>query len=578
MNPCGDEPLSPFKCPKKPVDPHILAKYWYTSKDMALVIGKRIRDVSRFRDIVAVLARYGFGQVIDLLDLEERAIVRALVKERKGAQLDAPSRFAKVLEELGPTFIKLGQILSTRPDLLPDNWSQALQRLQDQVKPTDGDEIVGTIETELGDSIENLFSSFNRTPVAAASVAQVHEAFLKDGTRVAVKVIRPGIRNIIDSDMDILYVLAALSSRLPEAKIFNPRAAIQELDRAIHQELDLTRELLHIQRFKKNFEAMDWIVVPTPYSEFCGRSVLTTQFIDGVKFTNYEAVNCDRVILAQRGVACVLKMAFEDGFFHADPHPGNVLALTDNRIALLDTGMTGSLDRTARERIVGFLEAMIQDEPDKIAEALFAIGETSGPVDFSKFRRDVLHVYEDQLRGRSIQHVRIASVIKSFFEIANKHHLVVPSDYTLLIKALVTIEGVAKEIYPELDIFEEAKPYVTRLMLERYKPERITSDITDVLRATHSLMTNLPRRIDMLLGDLEQGRVTVRMEDAKLEIKAAVWEHVARRLALGLVASGTAVGGAILMDNHPILGLMAWSISFLSAFLAATGLPRRRRK
>ena len=319
-----------------------------------LAIRRRIRDIARFRDIVSVLTKHGFGQILQLLDLEERAIIRSLIPD-SGAE-GTPERLAKALEELGPTFVKLGQILSTRPDLLPESYTRALRRLQSNVAPQPADAIIGTIESELGSSIDELFASFERESLAAGSVAQVHRARLHDGTEVVVKVIRPGIRRTVDADIDILYLLAALVSKLPEARAFNPRGVAQEMDRAIHRELDLAHERVNIERFRENFEEVDWVIVPRPYPELSSRSVLTMDYVDGVQFTQYQEVGCDRVTLAQRGVACVLKMAFEDGFFHADPHPGNVLALRDNRIALLDMGMTGSLDRPSREKIVVLLD------------------------------------------------------------------------------------------------------------------------------------------------------------------------------------------------------------------------------
>lgn len=540
---------------------------------MALALGQRIRDIGRFRDIVAVLAKNGFGQVVDLLELEERRVIRSLVRSQSAPDqaLTTPERLAKALEELGPTFIKLGQILATRPDLLPEGWTASLTRLQSQVAPEPVERITAVIEHELGRSVDELFASFDPEPVAAASIAQVHHATLEDGTEVAVKVIRPEIRRTIDSDIDILYMLAALAGRLPEARPFNPRGIVSEMDRAIHRELDLSNELVNVQRFRENFEDLEWVQVPRPYPELSSRSVLTMDFVRGARFTDYEEVGCDRITLAQRGVQTVLKMAFEDGFFHADPHPANVLALPDNRIAFLDMGMTGSLDRPSREKIVTLLEALIRDDPDRIAEATLALGEAEHPVDFSAFRKDVVGVYEDHVRGRSIKDVRIAIVLRDLFKIADSYEVSVPASYTLLIKSLVTMEGVAKEIYPELDIFQEARPYLTRMMLERYRPERITSDLTDVLRATHTLMTGLPRRIDKLLGDLERGRVTVRMEDANPDARL-VQQRAASRIALGVMGGGAAVAGSMLLESQPVVGWIALGMAAGCAFLVVLGV------
>ena len=511
---------------------------------------------------MAVLAAHGFDQLFDQLDLEERVIIRSLVKPRKEEKTPY-RRLVEAMEELGPTFIKLGQILSTRPDLLPEELITELKKLQSHVKPEPFAAVKKEIEASLGEETETLFEFLSEEPLAAASVAQVHRARLKaDGREVVVKVLRPAIREIVENDMDILYLLAGLAERVPEVRIIQPRGVIREFDRAMIRELDLTNELANIRRFRQNFAGTPWMRIPEPIDELCTRSVLVMEFLEGVPFTEYAAVGADRERIARQGVAAVFKMAFEDGFFHADPHPGNVLAMKESVIALLDMGLAGRLDRVLRDRVVTLLSALVQDDPDRIADAVFAFGQAQGPVDYDAFRRDVFELYEDELRGKAIKDVHLGRIISRLFRLAARYRIAIPTDLTMLFKALVTIEGVAKEVYPELDVMEEAKPYVKRLLLERYNPDRLAADMAELLQASHALVQALPRRVDRLLTEIEHGRLVIRVEEADPRRSAIGRERAAARAAVGISAAGFVLSGAILLVSGWVwIGALAFLIS-----------------
>lgn len=545
---------------------------------MALSLTKRVRNIARFRDIMAVLASNGFDQLVEQLDLDERMIIRSLVKPRTQDKTTY-RRLVEAMEELGPTFIKLGQILSTRPDVLPEDLITELKKLQSHVKAEPFAEIRKAIEASLGEELETLFGEVSEEPLAAASVAQVHRAKLKDGREVVLKVLRPGIREVVENDMDILYLLAGLAERLPELRVIQPRGVIREFDRAMTRELDLSHELANIRRFRQNFAETDWVTVPEPIEEFCSRNVLVLEYLEGVPFTDFAKVGADRQRIARRGIAMLFKMAFDDGFFHADPHPGNVLAMSGSRIAVLDMGSAGRLDRILRDKVVALLSALVQDDPARMAEAVFAFGQAQGRVDFEAFRKDVYDLYEDELHGKAIKDVSLGKIISGLFRLSANHRVSIPPDLTLLFKSLVTIEGVAKEVYPELDVMEEAKPYVKRLLLERYNPDRLAADLAELLQSSHSLLQALPRRLDRLMGEVEQGRLVIRVEEADPRRSALSRERAAARAAVGISAAGFVLAAAILLTSGWIfVGILAFLVSLPLALWTLFSAFRPRGK
>ena len=527
---------------------------------MANPLTKRVRNIARFRDIMSVLASHGFDEVVDQLDLEERAVIRTMIRPRPESKTRY-QRIAQAMEELGPTFVKLGQILSTRPDVFPDELIVELKKLQSSVTASPWDLVKAQLESAYDDELGNVFARFDEEPIAAASVAQVHRARTHEGREIVLKVLRPGIRDVVENDLDILQILAGLAERIPELRAVQPRAMVREFERAMIRELDLTHELANIRRFRENFRNSEFIVVPEPLDELSSRTVLAMEFLDGVPFNRYAEVGADRERIAKRAIGGVFKMAFDDGFFHADPHPGNVLAMGGSRIGILDMGLAGRLDRTLRDKVIALLYALVRDDPDRIAEAVFSLGETTGHVEFGEFKKDVFDLYEDDLRGRAIKDVHLGRLITRLFRIAARHKMQVPADLALVLKALVTMEGVAKEVYPELDVLEEAKPFVQRLLLERYSPERMSADLADLMQSSHLLLQALPRRLDRLLTDLEQGRMIVKVQEVDPKKSQKIRERVAARTAVGVGAGGFAIAGGLMIASHPFSGVLCFAIA-----------------
>lgn len=548
---------------------------------MALSLSKRVRNIARFRDIMSVLAAHGFDEIVDQLDLEERIIIRAMIKPRPDgtAKKSRWERIVEAMQELGPTFVKFGQILSTRSDLLPADAIVELKKLQAHVKAEPFDAIRAEVETAIGGDIEDVFSTLSEEPLAAASMAQVHRATLKDGGReVVLKVLRPGIRQVVENDLDILRLLAGLAERIPELRAVQPKGVVREFERAMLRELDLTLELANIRRFRENFQGSEIVSVPEPFEALSSRSVLVMEFLRGVPFNEYAKVGADREKIAKRAIAAVFKMVFDDGFFHADPHPGNVLAMEGMRIGILDMGQAGRMDRMLRDRVIALLSALVRDDPDRIAEAVFALGEVTGTVDFPGFRKDVMDVYEDELRGKAMKSLNLGAIFGRLTKVGTLHHMAIPPDLTMMFKSLVTMEGVAKEIYPELDALKEAEPFVRRLLLERYSPERLSGDVADLIQSSHVLMQTLPRRLDRILSDLEQGRIVIRVEEADPRRRAQASERIAARTAIGIGAGGLAIAGALMVvAGRPYLGgiAIAATLPLILWTLLAALRPRR---
>lgn len=510
-----------------------------------LRIPQTVKNIQRFRQIAAILVETGFAEVLIRLDLAERW----WLPRRRGDAFVAeslPQRFAAMLERLGPSFIKLGQILSTRADLFDDEWVAALARLQDTVAPLDFAELEPLVTAVTG-PLDAVFAEFERTPLATASVSQVHAAVLKDGTAVVVKVVRPGIRAQVAADVDLMRIFASLlEQRIPELKAFRPTGVVAEFERAITREMDLRREARNIERFQRNFAGDDRVVVPRIWRQWCDRNVLVMERIDGVRITDYERYGNDPKVLAQLGVEVVFKMAFSDGFFHADPHPGNIWTLPHNRIALLDMGMADFVMPDTRDLLVDLLFAVVSDDVAALVAAVRKLGDVPDTLDSAAFKRDVVAIYEDFVRGVNLEQIEIADLITACVEVARKHRIVIPTDLTLLLKGLATIEGIGKQLDPELDIVAAVRPHVSKLIGQRWGPERLAKQVLAAAAQTYELAIGLPGRGERLLHQLERGQLTTRTEVLGLVNGAAGLARVGRAVALALLVVATTIAGAAL--------------------------------
>jgi ubiquinone biosynthesis protein len=517
-----------------------------------------VRDLDRLRQITIVLGKHGFGEFI------ARTGLVSLLGSAKAASIPPLSvgvRIRLVLEELGPSFVKLGQIVSTRPDLIPAEVVRELKKLQDEVPPVSFEELKPHLEKELGAGISEVYETFNERPLASASIAQVHRATLRNGDvveEVVVKVQRPGIQRIIETDLDLLYWLARVVERsIPESKSYAPVKLVEEFDRAIKAELDFKLEADNAERFAENFRSDPNIVFPKIYRSASSRRALTLEFFDGKKVHDAVRDGASGETIARASVGIFMKQIFEDGFFHADPHPGNVFILgtPENPIlGFIDLGLVGRLTPKLRDLTVDLMVAAFRKDHRGMADALYTIGRPTKKVDRDAFEAEVA-VLSDKYLGKKLADMELSGMIGDLVYGATKYGLEIPPDFLLVGKCLVTVEGIGKEIYPELDVFQEIQPFFLRVMKERYSPERMTQDALRQMLRLSSVANDMPLQVQEILDDLRKGSLRLQINEPSLAIAA---ERVGRRIFSGLIVAACLLSGAILISSdHAALGIGA---------------------
>ncbi len=520
-------------------------------------IPQTIRSLQRFRDIVSVIAKYGFEGVVLQLGVEgyvdqARRLLRMKLAQPDGRQrYTVEQRVRMVLEELGPTFIKFGQILATRPDLLPIGVIEELRKLQDDVPAFSQSDARRIVETELGAPIDTLFASFEDKPIAAASIGQVHNAVLPGGDRVVIKVQRPSLDRIIETDLDILRILAELvDENVPEAKQYNPTGLVDQFARSIAQETDFTREAFHITKFGDNFADVPYVYCPAVYTELSTRRVLTMERISGAKASDMAAIDalgCDRETLASRGTQSVLKMIFEDGFFHADPHPGNIFILPENVICFIDYGQMGYVDSERIDELLVFLVGLLTGDMDRVVGLFQRLGLIDDSVDVRALKNETGEIL-DRYRSVALGDLDVARFISDVFETIQRHHVALPADLLMMGKAIATMEGIAQELFPAYDPFEEMRSvllgiYVDRLTDPGYLLKGLYTTFDDYLY----LLRTLPKDAQNVLAKLRKGELVVRVADTDASTAAANQAVAVNRLAASVGLAGLALCSTLLL-------------------------------
>jgi ubiquinone biosynthesis protein len=525
------------------------------------------RDLARIGDISRVLVRHGFGEVVARLGLRRPKSSEAPAGptaefanlasadevqrgDRERREISVAVRLRLVLEDLGPTFVKLGQIASTRPDVLPLDVIAELRKLQDAVPPVAFAAIREQLERSLGASMPDLFESVDETPLAAGSIAQVHRARLRteEGTDdVVVKVQRPGIVETIASDLDLLHTFAALVERaIPESRVYSPVGLVQQFDRAISSELDFSLEAENALRFSQNFQGNAQLKFPRVYREVSSKQVITLEYLDGQKLYEAVAAGHSGKQLAHVALEGVFKQIFEDGFFHADPHPGNAIILGTPEhpiVAWVDLGMVGRLSPRLRDLAVDVMFSALRRDYTGLADAIYAIGSPTRKVDRAAFEAEVA-MRADKYLGRALKDIELSGLIRDLVQGATQFGCEIPTDFTLVGKALMTLEGIGRELDPELDVLNEARPLLFDLIRKRYSPERIGNELLRRLERLSDATSHLPRQLEEVLDDLRLGRLSVRTNDPGAH--AAV-DRTGRRIFAGLLSGSLVLSGAWLV-------------------------------
>jgi ubiquinone biosynthesis protein len=515
---------------------------------MTILPIRGVRHLRRFQQIAQILARHGFGELLDLLGAAPVfPLARAL---RRRPSLGPPQRLRMALEELGPTFVKLGQVLSTRPDLLPPAYIAELARLQDTVPPEPWEPVRAQLEAELGAPVEEVFATLDPEPIAAASLAQVHAATLPDGAEVVVKVQRPDIEATINVDLDILADVARLlQTRTPLGELYDLPGIVEEFAATLRAELDFYREGHNADRFRANFADEPYLYIPKVYWEYTTRRVLVMERIRGIKIDDIAALDAagyDRYRIGLHAARMVIKEVLEDGFFHADPHPGNFFVMPGEVIGAMDFGMVGYLSRRTRTDLVRLYVAAIQLDEEAVVDQLVRMGVVGGAVDRMGLQHDIGRLLR-KYAGLPLKAIRARDVVEEAMPIAFRHHLRLPSELWLLGKTLAMMEGVGLKLAPDFDMFAVSRPYVQRFMREMASPRAWMPSLIRGMGDWAQLLDMLPRTGMQLLTRAERGELEVSLRHQELGRALVYLDRLANRLALSILLAALIVGLALLV-------------------------------
>jgi ubiquinone biosynthesis protein len=544
--------------------------------------GQQYKNIKRYRQIIAVLLKYGFQDVLDrlriytYLGLGRRLIFRKKVEIEK---LTYAQRIRLAMEELGPSFVKLGQILSMRPFLIPLELVEELAKLQDDVAPFPFETVKKIVERELKAPLEKNFYFFDPNPIASASLAQVHKAVTQNGDKVVVKVQRPDIKKIIDSDMNILKDLANLFDRyIPESRQYDPKGMIEELSKTFRREIDFKNEGRNIDIFAENFKEDKTVFVPKVFWDLSTNLVLTMEFIDGVKISNLQEIErrgWDRKIIARNAGKAVFKQIFIDGFFHADPHPGNIFVLENNVIAPVDFGMMGKLSETAMDEMSDLLIAVVTWDAKAVVKVYDKAGILGEGVNLKALEAD-FNDFMYRYHKIPLSRLDMKTIINDLFYIVHRYEIQVQSELMLLGRALSTYEEVARMLDPDFNFINEAIPFVRKLAKRKYKPKII---LRDFLRGVHDLrdfLVGFPYELRRITQKIGRGELSFTLQHRGLEKLILELDRASNRISFSLVVAAIIVGSSLIMRmdvgpylfGYPVLGIVGYVMAgFLGVWL-----------
>ncbi|MFQ5458336.1 MAG: ABC1 kinase family protein, partial [Myxococcota bacterium] len=519
-------------------------------------IPRTLRNIARGREIIAIIARFGFGDLLDRTGLAPRyARLRRFF--RRPAADDAAERYSTearirmALAALGPTFIKFGQLLATRPDLLPDTLIEELRQLQDKVPPFPLADVERVISEELGKPVTGLFAEFDPAPLGAASIAQVHRARLASGEQVVVKVQRPDIRHTLRNDLDILHTLAALmEERIPESQQYRPLGLVEEFEKSILREIDFTRELYHLQRFARLLADDSTVYVPRAVEEHCTPRVIVMEYIEGIKvdrLAEIDRAGIDRKTIAENGTRLVLKQVFELGAYHADPHPGNFFVLPDGRICLVDYGMVGTVDAERVDELLTFMVAVLTNDMNRMVRLFGDMGLIDEHVDVRGLKSQTGE-FVSRYTDLPLNRLDVGRYLADLFEIIHRFHVGLPSDILLMAKTVATMESVAQSLAPDFDPFSVMRPYLVSLYVNRLTdPEYLVKSAAGTAEDYRRVVKMLPGAIEDVTRKLRRGELRLQLDLPDVRTDAAARAGAANRVATAVVIAADLLVSALFL-------------------------------
>jgi len=529
---------------------------------------KHLSHFKRYREVLKILGYHGFGYAFDRMSVKDGK-PRG---RRKDTFLTAPERLRTVLEDLGPTYVKLGQLLSTRPDLLPADYIRELEKLQDSVPPFPFEDVQRVLEEE-GLRAEEVFSHFSEKPMASASIGQVHEAVLKTGEKVVVKVQRPGISRIIENDLEILYELVGvLEKRTSWGRLYQLSDILDEFANALRREMDFAQEGRNADKFRENFRGNGNVLIPKVYWEYTSRRVLVLEYIGGVKVSEFEQLvraGFDLKQVANHIVEALFQQIYEHGFFHADPHPGNIAIAPGEKVVFYDFGQVGTVDEVLIERCMDLVMAMVRYDVNGVTRALLQIGIATRHVNREELRRDVSRL-QQKYYGMPLSRIQVGEALGELVQLSFKYQVRVPPELSLMVKMMMTIEGLLSRLDPGLSAVEIAEPYGKKILKKRFSHERIRKEISDVLLDHYMAARNLPREIESIMNMMEEGELKIKLEHTNLKKLQTVLDIVSNRISLSIIVGSIVVGSSLIVAGHRegfIPGLPLVEIGFATALV-----------
>jgi ubiquinone biosynthesis protein len=537
--------------------------------------------LNRYHRILRVLFKYGFEDLVDRLHIDQYLESGLRMINRKQREhirrYSRPERLRMALEELGPTFVKLGQLLSTRPDFIPPDYFDELVMLQDKVPHFSYEEVVTIFQEEVGASPEDIFSSFDKVPLAAASIGQVHRAWLADGSAVVVKVQRPGIENVIAVDLEILGHIAGLMEEyLEEVQEHRPTNVVNEFARSLSREIDFTIELTNIQRIARQFAGNPNTFVPAVYPELSTGRLLVMEYIDGMKAGDIDALReqgYDLGLIARRGANLIMEQIFVYGFFHADPHPGNILVMRDCVICFIDFGQMGRLSRRDREDFTDLILSIIAGDERKVTAGVLKITIQHGEVDKDALSRD-LGDFVDHYVYKSLGDIAVDRILHDILELVTRHGLALRPNLYLMMKALATVEGLGMRLDPELELITLANPFMEKIKLAQLHPKRLAEEMSATGSQYLGLFRDLPEDLAFILKQVKEGRVRVELEHCGVHLLGISMDRISNRISFAIVLAAQIIGSSLIVlsgippkwHDIPIIGIIGFLVAGMMGF------------
>ncbi len=535
--------------------------------------GQAVKNVQRLKQIISVFAKHGFVDVVERVNLSKFLPARFSTEASAEAELTTAYRLRMAFEELGPTFIKFGQLLSTRSDLLPDSFIEEFTKLQDNVQPLPYEAVKAVVERELGGKLEAIFSTFSEAPLAAASIGQVHEAELPGGQRVVVKVQRPEIGKIIDTDVSLLAFLAGLLEKyVPETRIVDPRIVVNEFFRTLSYELDFKVEANNMTKMAENMHGFPDIVIPRVFKQLSTHRVITLEKLDGIRVNDLKALdvaNVDRKRIVELGARAFFNSVMIDGLFHGDLHGGNLFILSGNRLGIIDFGIVGRLSQKSRDQLASMVMSLLTEDYENLCYEYAELGGTGSSIDFDAFQRDVRNTLSPYM-GLSLSELNVGRVLIEATKIAARYHVKVPGDWMMVFKAILTIEGMGRTLDPDFDLLAMGEDLVKDLVKKQYSMQRLSKESLFMAKDMIALLQVLPRQVRWMLRKFNSNDFAFEVKSPDFQDLRVQMDRNGRRISQSILVAGLFISASIALQRdvgdtiggYPIFFVVFFAIGF----------------